>query len=105
MSNRLPSSEDVENEVTAVVISISAFGSGWGFGGRVLVAGAESLSFFFLPNSPPKPFNTACDSSELGELSVCDGGGFDGFGSDALLFCDPRVWVCPSAVADIVMLT
>ena len=90
-SNRPASSEDVENAVTAVVISISAFGSGWGFGGRVLAAGAESLSFFFLPNSPPKPFITTADSSELGELSVCEGGGFDGFGFDALLFCDPAV--------------
>src|ERR1700689_4758003 len=105
MSNRLPSSHVVENAVTAVVISISAFGLGCGFGGRVFAAGAESLSFFFLPNSPPNPFITADDSSELGEVSVCDGGGFDACELAAPPLCDPEVTVCPSAVAESVMLT
>src|SRR5277367_528620 len=100
MSNRLPSSEDSENEVTAVVISIRALGSGLGLGGGALGAGAAELSCcFFLPNSPPKPFSTAADSSPLGELSVCEGGGIRWWLIRLLILCsvgDRRdcVWPC-----------
>ena len=84
MSNRLPSREESENELTCVVISISALGLELGLGGGAPAwfDDAEELSCFFLPKRLPRLFIMTAEglsrevlSEELVEL---DGGGFDG---------------------------